>query len=168
MDSLNGSTHHAGPQTNDESVFGGHPFRALGHTSGGAPIAPTNLLGSDLTPADYAALEARWIDRRLAERAHLRRADWLTGAEVIGRKGGNYAGILIPYFRPGSDHVREYRLRRDQPDMEYDSAGNLKTRQKYLSPPIDQVEQIRQKLLVRGQSKQQANRMHHIQTTSQE
>ena len=42
---------------------------------------------------------------------------------------------LIPYFRPGDFHVREYRLRRDQPDLEYDSAGNLKPRQKYLSPP---------------------------------
>jgi len=26
-------------------------------------------------------------------------------------------------------------LRRDHPDLEYDSAGNLKPRQKYLSPP---------------------------------
>ena len=26
-------------------------------------------------------------------------------------------------------------MRRDQPDLEYDSAGNLKPRQKYLSPP---------------------------------
>lgn len=44
---------------------------------------------------------------------------------------GCYAGI----FRPGEDRVREYRLRRDQPDLEYDSAGNLKLRQRYLSPP---------------------------------
>jgi hypothetical protein len=27
------------------------------------------------------------------------------------------------------------RLRRDQPDLEYDAAGNLKPKQKYLSPP---------------------------------
>jgi hypothetical protein len=54
---------------------------------------------------------------------------------MICRKNGNYAGILIPYFHPSSDRVREYRLRRDQPDLEYDSAGNLKQRQKYLSPP---------------------------------
>jgi len=47
----------------------------------------------------------------------------------------NYAGIVIPYFHPGSGSVREYRLRRDQPDLEYDFAGNLRTRQKYLSPP---------------------------------
>jgi hypothetical protein len=39
----------------------------------------------------------------LAERAQLRRANSLTGAEVIGRKSGNYAGILIPDFHPGSD-----------------------------------------------------------------
>ena len=80
-------------------------------------------------------LEARWIDRELASRARLRRADSLTGGEIVGRKGGNYSGILIPYFHPDSDQVREYRLRRDHPDLEYDSAGNLKVRQKYLSPP---------------------------------
>jgi hypothetical protein len=65
----------------------------------------------------------------------LRRVDSLTGAEIVGRKNGNYAGIVIPYFQPGSDHVREYRLRRDHPDLESDSAGNLKPKQKYLSPP---------------------------------
>jgi len=96
---------------------------------------PANLVGSDLTAADYSALDARWIDRDLADRAHLRRVDSMTGGEIVGRKGGNYAGIIIPYFLPGSDRVREYRLRRDQPDLEYDSAGNLKSRQKYLSPP---------------------------------
>jgi len=53
----------------------------------------------------------------------------------VGRKSGNYAGIVIPYYSPGSDCVREYRLRRDQPDFEYDSDGNLNPRQKYLSPP---------------------------------
>jgi hypothetical protein len=80
-------------------------------------------------------LEARWIDRALADRARLCRVDSLTGAQVVGRRPGNYAGILIPYFHPGSDRVREYRLRRDQPEYEYDSAGNLKPKQKYLSPP---------------------------------
>jgi predicted P-loop ATPase len=59
----------------------------------------------------------------------------MTGGEVVGRKGGNYSGILIPYFCPDSDQVREYRLRRDHPDLEYDSVGNLKAMQKYLSPP---------------------------------
>jgi hypothetical protein len=36
---------------------------------------------------------------------------------------------------PGSDRVREYRLRRDHPDLEWDAAGNLKPRQKLPSPP---------------------------------
>jgi len=48
-------------------------------------------------------LESRWIDRALADRAGLRRVASLTGGEVIGRKSGNYAGILIPYYHPGSD-----------------------------------------------------------------
>jgi hypothetical protein len=52
----------------------------------------------------------------------------MTGGEIVGRRGGNYAGILIPYFLPGSDRVREYRLRRDQPELEYDAAGNLRPR----------------------------------------
>jgi hypothetical protein len=132
---FNGAMHHIEPQRKDESGFVREAFGDLGHVPEGAPVAAPKLIGSDPTPADYAALEARWIDRGLAERAQLRRADSLTGAEIIGRKNGNYAGILIPYFHPGSDHVREYRLRRDQPDLEYDSAGNLKPRQKYLSPP---------------------------------
>jgi len=38
------------------------------------------------------------------------------------------AGILIPYFHPASYRLREYRLRRDQPEFEYDSAGNPKPR----------------------------------------
>lgn len=92
-------------------------------------------IGSCLTESDYTALEDRWIDRSLADLAQLRRVDALTGAEVVGRKNGNYAGILIPYFHPESGHIRDYRLRRDHPDLEYDSAGNLKVRQKYLSAP---------------------------------
>jgi hypothetical protein len=71
----------------------------------------------------------------LAEVARLRRVDSLTGGEIVGRRGGNHAGIVIPYFLPGSNHVREYRLRRDHPDLEYDTSGNLKPRLKYLSPP---------------------------------
>jgi hypothetical protein len=97
--------------------------------------APAKLIGSSLTASDYAALEARWIDRELANRAKLRRVDSLTGGDIIGRKGGDYAGIVIPYFLPGSDLVREYRLRRDHPEMEYDRSGALRPRQKYLSPP---------------------------------
>ena len=128
MNSLKGSIHHHDPQTKDESAIRHRPLVGSEHVESG-------LIGSDLTTADYAALEERWIDRELANRAGLRRADSMTGGEVVGRKGGNYAGILIPYFHFGSDQVREYRLRRDHPDLEYDFAGNLKVRQKYLGAP---------------------------------
>ena len=107
------------------------------------PVAPSDFqeycgassVGCDLTPADLRTLEVRWIDPDLARRAGLRRVDSLTGAELVGRKGGDYSGIAIPYFHPGSERVRDYRLRRDHPDMEYDGGGSLKVKQKYLSPP---------------------------------
>jgi predicted P-loop ATPase len=123
LNSFNGSIHYNSSQIKDQF--------AQFHDAG----TERSLPGEGLTPADYAALEARWIDRELAHRAGLRRVDSLTGGEIVGRKSGNYAGIIIPYFRPGADYVREYRLRRDHPDMEYDSTGDLKPRQKYLSPP---------------------------------
>ena len=114
-----------------DNLFGDIEERGEGVGSSSKP----KRLGSGLTAADYCALEARWIDPSLADSAGLRRVDSTTGGDVVGRKNANYAGIVIPYFHPGSSHVREYRLRRDQPDLEYDSAGNLKLRQKYLSPP---------------------------------
>lgn len=135
MNSLNGSIHHLDPQTKDENAFGVRPFVGAENFDASRLSSPSCPVGTDLTTADYSALESRWIDRALADRAGLRRVDSLTGGEMICRKNGNYAGILIPYFHPSSDRVREYRLRRDQPDFEYDSTGNLKQRQKYLSPP---------------------------------
>ena len=67
--------------------------------------------------------------------ACLRRVDSFTGSQLVGRRGGDYAGIAIPYFSPGRASVREYRLRRDHPDLELDPTGQMKVRQKYLSPP---------------------------------
>jgi hypothetical protein len=135
LNTLNGTVHQNGGKIKAENVFGGDPFVQPEYIHEAIPLRLPNPLGSDLTAADYSALDARWIDRGLADCAHLRRVDSMTGCEIVGRRGGNYAGIIIPYFLPGSDRVREYRLRRDQPDLEYDSAGNLKPRQKYLSPP---------------------------------
>ena len=100
--------------------------------------APPNLVGTELSATDLAALESRWVDRPLAESAFLRRVDSWTGAQLVGRKGGDYAGIAIPYFAPGDRHVREYRLRRDHPDLEADSGGQLKVKQKYLSPQAEE------------------------------
>jgi hypothetical protein len=66
----------------------------------------------------------------------LRRVDSLTGAQIVGRNGsGDYAGILFPYVWPGMNHVREYRLRRDKPELEEVAGGRFKEKDKYLSPP---------------------------------
>ena len=135
MNYPNGSIHHQSPQRKDENSPDYSTTVGPAANCESSPNTPSTPVGSDLTASDYAALDARWIDRSLADRARLCRVDSLTGAQVVGRRAGNCSGILIPYFHPGSDRVREYRLRRDQPDYEYDSAGNLKPKQKYLSPP---------------------------------
>lgn len=99
--------------------------------------SPANLIGDPLGEADYAALEARWITRDAADAALLRRVDSPQGAEFVGQAGraGDYAGILIPYLWPGDGSVRDYRLRRDHPDLEQGADGKIKPRRKYLSPP---------------------------------
>jgi hypothetical protein len=82
-------------------------------------------MSSELSAVDLAALQARWRDRDLVEAACLRRVDSFTGSQLVGRRGGDYAGIIaIPYFSPGSACVREYRLRRDHPEL--DPTGQLK------------------------------------------
>ncbi len=135
MNSLNGSIHHLGLQTKDGNAVVACALDRVDESVRRVQSGPGALVGADLTAADYRALETRWIDRATAESAQLRRVDSSTGGEIVGRRNGDYAGILIPYFHPGSASVREYRLRRDHPEMEYDTAGQLKPRQKYLGPP---------------------------------
>jgi Virulence-associated protein E/Domain of unknown function (DUF3854) len=134
LNTFNCTLHQNRWQSKEETAFG-TPTCVDADPRYRPSVLAKKCVGSDLTASDYAALEARWIDRQLADSAAVRRVDSLAGGEIIGRKGNNYAGLIIPYFRPGESDVREYRLRRDQPDLECDSAGNLKPRQKYLSPP---------------------------------
>jgi len=127
--------HHHCPQTEDGNASDRGQFVVGDPLEHSRVFGAASRVGSNLTTSDFSELELRWIDRVLALQAGLRRVDSPTAGDIVGRKGGNYAGIVIPYFHPGSDQVREYRLRRDDPDLEYDSAGNLRPRQKYLSPP---------------------------------
>jgi putative DNA primase/helicase len=90
-----------------------------------------NPTGGPLTPEDFASLGARWIDRKTAERQFLRRVNGIDGGAIVGRNGAaNYAGLVIPYVWPGTDGIRDYRLRRDHPDIE-----NGKPKAKYVAPP---------------------------------
>lgn len=92
---------------------------------------------SGLTPSDMQKLASSYITPELAEAAGITRVDSPTGAEYVARKPSaknNYAGLIIPYFWPGDSRPREYRLRRDNPDLEQTPEG-LKEKGKYLSPP---------------------------------
>jgi len=115
---------------NNKEAKNGHQA----YFNSGFSIGPA-LAGSELAASDFTALEARWIDGPLALAVQLRRVDSLTGAELVGRKSGNHAGVAIPYFFPGTSEVREYRIRRDHPDMEIDSKGQVKPKQKISQPP---------------------------------
>jgi hypothetical protein len=97
--------------------------------------APESNSGSGLTEDDYRKLAARWIESQLADLAQIRRFDSDSGRDLVGRRDrGNYEGLGIPYFLPGESRIREWRLRRDHPDIEYRD-GKPRERGKYLSPP---------------------------------
>ncbi len=86
---LNGSIHRLHPQTESDTA-------ALAGSLGGFEYVGSSPVGSDLTSADHAALEARWIDPETAWRAGLRRVDSFAGGEIVGRRGGgDYSGILM-------------------------------------------------------------------------
>lgn len=88
-----------------------------------------------LTERDIAALAARWITSELAAAANLQRVDAETGREIVGRKTGDFAGIVIPNILPGQTTIREYCIRRDHPDLEVQPDGTFKERAKYVYPP---------------------------------
>ena len=97
---------------------------------------PLPSFGGPLSEADYSHLLDSWIPRGLADQALLRRVTSAEGAQVVGRKdNGSYAGIVFPYVWPGEDRCREYWLRRDHPEVQYNAQGEPREKNKYLGPP---------------------------------
>ena len=91
--------------------------------------------GGPLNEGDYAALDASWITREVADAAMLRRVDTFDGREVVGQKGNrDCAGLLIPNYWPGEPDPHSYRLRRDSPDWA-PKGGKVKPNAKYLGAP---------------------------------
>ena len=94
--------------------------------------------GDELTARDLENLARSYITPALAQQAGIRRVDSITGAEIVGRKPKasiDYAGLIFPYYLPGNMRPREYRLRRDYPDLEQQPDQSIKEENKYLSPP---------------------------------
>lgn len=91
-----------------------------------------------LTAMDYAALEKSYLTREIIDAAQIRRVETIEGGAIVGRPATatkDYAGLIFPYLWPGDTRPREYRLRRDSPDLERKPDGSIKERNKYLSPP---------------------------------
>lgn len=89
-----------------------------------------------LTARDLTALEHSFITPELARQAGLFRVTSPDGATLIRRnESGDYAGIVFPYMWPGEGAPREYRLRRDHPNLERRPDGSVKEKAKYLSAP---------------------------------
>jgi putative DNA primase/helicase len=89
-----------------------------------------------LTQSDFDKLAASFISKEMVQAAKLFRVDSREGANLVGRNGNNdYAGIVFPYFLPEQTSPREYRLRRDNPELEQKLDGAIKEKNKYLSPP---------------------------------
>ena len=92
--------------------------------------------GGPLTQADYAKLLKSWVTPDFADQAMVRRVTSDEGAAILGRRDdGSYAGTIFSYMWPGENRIREYWLRRDCPEIEYDSEGKPRERNKYLGPP---------------------------------
>jgi hypothetical protein len=91
-----------------------------------------------LAATDYAGLEESYLTREIVDAARIQRVETIEGAGIVGKPPNaarDYAGLIFPYFWPGNPHPREYRLRRDHPDLERKPDGSIKEKNKYLSPP---------------------------------
>lgn len=97
-----------------------------------APALP----GRKLSKRDLATLAESWITPELAAEAQLRRVTRFEAGELLGYDGHklDLSGIAFPYFWPGHAHVRQWRVRRDHPDLEIRGNQKKPTR-KYLASP---------------------------------
>ena len=92
-------------------------------------------IGRPLTEDDLAALEGRWIPANVALAANIRRVSLNEGQDLLGRNKGNFAGLYVPYFKPGAAHEHYFRIRRDTPDLEVVAGNVQKESRKYIGPP---------------------------------
>jgi predicted P-loop ATPase len=92
------------------------------------------LVGVELSETVLADLATRWINRNWAEAAELRVVDHFTGKELVNGRRGDYSGVSIPYFFPGTTQIVSYRLRRFNPEVDLRTG---KPRGKYITAQAD-------------------------------
>lgn len=110
------------------------PTQQEGQSMMSAQLKEDSLNG--LTPRDIETLRQSFIPLEIALEACIYRVSSEEGASIVGRKNNNsYSGIIFPYRYPGCTNARDYRLRRDTPDIEYDATGKAKEKAKYLGSP---------------------------------
>jgi hypothetical protein len=99
-----------------------------------APVAgPT--WGHALNERDYERLAARWITRELTDHAGILRVTDSEGRFMFQRRTDS-EGVIIPNWNPSDQsHVREYRLRLDNPPRVAKEDGSFKDGQKYVQAP---------------------------------
>jgi hypothetical protein len=93
---------------------------------------------NNLTENDYKNFADSFITPEIIEAAKIQRVNDLEGAERMGRQRNastDYSGVVFGYFLPEQMSPREYRLRRDTPDLQRKADGTTKIAGKYLSPP---------------------------------
>lgn len=89
-----------------------------------------------LSIKDYETLKQSFITPAIAQAANIYRVDSSQGSSIVGRKdNGSYGGLIFPYKSLDNTRIRDYRLRRDTPDIEYDATGKAKEKAKYLGSP---------------------------------
>jgi putative DNA primase/helicase len=96
-------------------------------------------LGVQPTELDYERLAKSFISREIVDLAGIGRVSDIEGADAVGRKRNAHtdnSGLVFPHFLPHDfTHPREYCLRLDHPEMELNSKGELKEKNKYVWPP---------------------------------
>jgi Domain of unknown function (DUF3854) len=93
------------------------------------PIGTPMIVGSPLRPADLAQFERLSIPKELLESAGVCRVTDKEARDVLGvNRPGDMSGVLFPGLHPETGQTRNYRVRRDQPEME-----NGKPKNKYMS-----------------------------------
>lgn len=93
----------------------------------------------NLTESDIEHRSKSFADEHTLRLGGIRRVSEDTANQVLSidrpKKDVDYRGLGIPYFDVfNSNNIIEFEIRRDQPDYETNSNGELKERRKYIKP----------------------------------